>query len=199
MDTVETRDGARRVATGWSSAASSMACGGWATTPTPRPATCRAKIEACLEQGITTIDQADIYGGYKAEEILGAALKGSDLSDRIEIVTKCGIVMPAGRHSHTRLKHYDTGRAHIEQSVDHSLRLMGVDKIDLLLVHRPDPLMDHHETGARARRRGRQRQGARGGRVELPAVGLHAAAIGDGDAARHQPDRAEPAHAPSRS
>ncbi len=111
------------------------------------PGHIRAKIEASLDQGITTIDQADIYGGYEAEELLGNALKGSDLKDRIEIVTKCGIVMPAGRHSHTRLKHYDTGRAHIEHSVDHSLRLMGVEKIDLLLVHRPDPLMDHHETG----------------------------------------------------
>ena len=108
----------------------------------------RAKIEACLDQGITTIDQADIYGGYEAEELLGHALKGTDLPDRIEIVTKCGIVEPMGRHSGRRLKHYDTGRAHIEHSVDHSLRLMGVDRIDLLLIHRPDPLLDHRETGA---------------------------------------------------
>jgi predicted oxidoreductase len=107
----------------------------------------RRKLEACLEQGITTIDQADIYGGYQAEELLGTALKGTDLASRIEIVTKCGIVEPAGRHSHTRLKHYDTRREHIEHSVDHSLKLMGVERIDLLLIHRPDPFMDHHETG----------------------------------------------------
>lgn len=107
----------------------------------------RAKIEACLEQGITTMDQADIYGGYEAEEVLGRALAGSDLRDRIEIVTKCGIVAPAGRHSKARVKHYDTSRAHIHASVDDSLRLMGTDRIDLLLVHRPDPLMDAAETG----------------------------------------------------
>ncbi|MEM6307614.1 MAG: aldo/keto reductase, partial [Pseudomonadota bacterium] len=41
-----------------------------------------------------------------------------------------------------------TSRAHIEGSVDASLRLMGVDVIDVLLIHRPDPFMDHHETGA---------------------------------------------------
>ncbi len=108
----------------------------------------RAKIEACLDQGITTMDQADIYGGYEAEAVLGRALKGTDLRERIEIVTKCDIVAPAGRHSAARVKHYDTSAAHIEASVDQSLKLMGIEHIDLLLIHRPDPLMDHHETGA---------------------------------------------------
>ena len=109
----------------------------------------QAKIEACLAQGITTMDQADIYGGYEAEELLGKALKDAPaLKDQIEIVTKCGIVAPAGRYSAAEVKYYDTSRAHLTASVDHSLRLMGVDKIDLLLIHRPDPMMDHHETGA---------------------------------------------------
>ncbi|MHA7875155.1 aldo/keto reductase [Roseivivax sp.] len=112
------------------------------------PAHVQAKIEACLEQGITTMDQADIYGGYEAEEVLGQALKGSDLRDKIEIVTKCDIVAPAGRYADRRVKYYDTSAAHIEASVDHSLRLMGIEHIDLLLIHRPDPLMDHQETGA---------------------------------------------------
>jgi len=107
----------------------------------------RAKIEACLDQGITTLDQADIYGGYMAEEIMGAALTPA-LRARVEIVTKCGIVAPAGRHKAKRVKHYDTSRAHIETSVDHSLRLMATDHIDLLLIHRPDPFMDADETGA---------------------------------------------------
>ena len=109
----------------------------------------QAKIEACLEQGITSMDQADVYGGYEAEEVLGNALKVAPaLKDKIEIVTKCDIVAPAGRYSDAPCKYYDTSRAHILASVDHSLRLMDVDKIDLLLVHRPDPLMDHRETGA---------------------------------------------------
>ena len=113
------------------------------------PSHVQAKIEACLAQGITTMDQADIYGGYAAEEVLGAALKAApQLKDQIEIVTKCNIVAPAGRYSDARVKYYDTSAAHINASVDHSLRLMNVDKIDTLLVHRPDPMMDHHETGA---------------------------------------------------
>ncbi|WP_375261521.1 aldo/keto reductase family oxidoreductase [Palleronia sp.] len=110
------------------------------------PGHVEAKIDACLDQGITTMDQADIYGGYAAEEVLGRALTSS-LRDRIEIVTKCGIVAPVGRHAGARIKHYDTSRAHIEASVDHSLRLMGIEAIDLLLIHRPDPFMDPAETG----------------------------------------------------
>lgn len=108
----------------------------------------RAKIDASLDQGITSFDQADIYGGYEAEEILGNALSGSTLRNKMEIVTKCDIIAPVGRYADARLKYYDTSRAHILASVDHSLRLMGIDHIDLLLIHRPDPLMDHHETGA---------------------------------------------------
>lgn len=109
----------------------------------------QAKVEACLAQGITTMDQADIYGGYTAEALLGAALRASKgLRDRIEIVTKCGIVAPVGRHAAARMKYYDTGAAHIAASVETSLREMATDRIDLLLIHRPDPMMDHHQTGA---------------------------------------------------
>ena len=108
----------------------------------------RAKIDASLDQGITSFDQADIYGGYQAEEILGNALSGSALRNKMEIVTKCDIIAPVGRYADARVKYYDTSRDHIMASVDHSLRLMGIDHIDLLLIHRPDPLMDHHETGA---------------------------------------------------
>ena len=113
------------------------------------PAHVQAKIEACLKQGITTMDQADIYGGYEAEEILGNAFKASPyLKDRVEIVTKCNIVAPVGRHAAARVKYYDTDAAHITQSVEDSLRLMQIEYIDMLLMHRQDPMMDHDETGA---------------------------------------------------
>lgn len=108
----------------------------------------QAKVESCLAQGITTLDQADIYGGYMAEEILGAAFRAAPaLKSQVEIVTKCDIVVDAGRHAGARVKHYDTSRAHIESSVDTSLSLMAIDRIDLLLIHRPDPLMRPEETG----------------------------------------------------
>ncbi len=80
---------------------------------------------------------------------LGHALRAApQLRDQIEIVTKCDILVGAGRYASTRVKHYDTSAAHIAASVDHSLQLMATDYIDLLLIHRPDPLMDHRETGA---------------------------------------------------
>lgn len=113
------------------------------------PAHVQAKIESCLAQGITTMDQADIYGGYEAEEVMGNALRAAPhLKDKIEVVTKCDILIPAGRYAEVSGKFYDTSAAHIAASVDHSLRLMGIDRIDTLLIHRPDPFMDQHETGA---------------------------------------------------
>ena len=108
-----------------------------------------AKINAALDQGITTFDQADIYGGYTAEAVMGTALKANpSLRQHMEIVSKCDIVIDAGRHSGARVKHYNTTAEHINASVDASLSEMGIDEIDVLLVHRPDPLMDHHVTGA---------------------------------------------------
>ncbi|MEL6240244.1 MAG: aldo/keto reductase [Pseudomonadota bacterium] len=107
------------------------------------------KINLCLDQGITTFDQADIYGGYTAEAVMGQAMKANpSLRNRMEIVTKCDIVAPVGRYADAPCKYYDTSRVHIEKSVDLSLQEMAIDHIDLLLIHRPDPMMDHHETGA---------------------------------------------------
>ncbi|RCL46116.1 MAG: oxidoreductase [Halieaceae bacterium] len=108
-----------------------------------------AKISAALDQGITTFDQADIYGGYTAEAVMGTTLKANpSLRQQMEIVSKCDIVIDAGRHSGARVKHYDTTAEHINASVDASLSAMGIEEIDVLLIHRPDPLMDHHVTGA---------------------------------------------------
>ncbi|MEJ8474624.1 aldo/keto reductase [Roseibium algae] len=113
------------------------------------PVHVEAKIQSCLDQGITSFDQADIYGGYQAEAILGGALKANpSLRNRMEIITKCDIVAPMGRYASAKAKHYDTSRTHIEQSVETSLKDMAIEHIDLLLIHRPDPLMDHNETGA---------------------------------------------------
>lgn len=112
------------------------------------PAHVRAKIDACLDQGITTLDQADIYGDYTAEAILGTALKADrGLRNKVELISKCDIVAPCGKYADVSCKHYDTSAAHIRASVESSLRDFGTDHLDLLLIHRPDPLMDHHETG----------------------------------------------------
>ncbi len=108
----------------------------------------QAKVEACLAQGITTMDQADIYGDYGAEELLGNAFRASPgLRDKVELVTKCDIIAPIGKYSGKRVKYYDTSSAYMTAALDNSLFVMGVEQVDLLLVHRPDPLMDHEDTG----------------------------------------------------
>jgi len=107
-----------------------------------------ARIDACLAQGITTFDHADIYGDYSCEDIFGQAIKARpSLKDQIEIVTKTDIMLLSGKWPDTRVKHYDTSPAHVRASVDRSLSRIGVDVIDLLLIHRPDPLMDAQALG----------------------------------------------------
>jgi predicted oxidoreductase len=109
----------------------------------------RAKLDACLAQGITTMDHADIYGGYTVEGLFGRVLKATpSLRDQIEIVTKCDIVAPVGRHAAARVKYYDTSASHITSSLEASLKELGTDHVDLLLIHRPDPFMDPDETGS---------------------------------------------------
>jgi predicted oxidoreductase len=108
----------------------------------------RAKIDACLEQGITTFDHADIYGDYRCEEIFGQAVKEDPgLRDKMQIITKCDIKLVSDTAPARRVAHYDTSPDHIRASVDNSLSRIGIDVIDMLLIHRPDPFMDHHETG----------------------------------------------------
>jgi len=108
-----------------------------------------ARIDACLAQGITTFDHADIYGDYRCEALFGEAIKARPaLRDQIEIVTKTDIMLLSQQWPGTRVKHYDTTPAHVTASVERSLQRIGVEVIDLLLIHRPDPLMDATELGA---------------------------------------------------
>lgn len=107
-----------------------------------------AKIEANLAQGITSMDQADIYGDYASEALLGKALKlAPHLKDKLEIISKCDIALLSDKYPDRRVKHYDTSRDYIFAQVESSLSLMGIEALDVLLLHRPDPLMDHIETG----------------------------------------------------
>ena len=101
-------------------------------------------IEAHLDLGVTTVDHADIYGGYQCEAAFGEALKlAPHLRARMEMVTKCGIATTA-KPEHA-LGHYITERDHIIHSAEQSLRNLATDYLDLLLIHRPDPLMDADE------------------------------------------------------
>ena len=107
----------------------------------------REKIDTCLENGITTFDHADIYGGYTCEGLFGRALaEATALREKIEIITKCGINVPADNRPGVRVNHYDATAEAIERCVDRSLRELCTDRIDLLLIHRPDWLTSAEET-----------------------------------------------------
>jgi predicted oxidoreductase len=99
-------------------------------------------IEHCLSLEINTFDCAAIYGGYTTESEFGAALKDVNAKDTdIHIITKCGIEYPCDHHP-IALKHYDYTADAISASVERSLNRLQVNSLNLLLLHRPSPLMD---------------------------------------------------------
>lgn len=100
-------------------------------------------LEECLDIGITTMDHADIYGNYTVEEKFGEALKKRpDLRNKMQIISKCGIIY---KSETARVKYYDYSKKHIKEQVEKSLRYMGIDCLDTLLLHRPSPFMDPAE------------------------------------------------------
>jgi len=114
----------------------------WDMTPQQR----LAFIEQCIALGVTSFDHADIYGGYGVEGLFGEALAlKPSLRAHIQLVSKCGIKLVASRRPAHTIQHYDTSAAHIAASVENSLKELRTDYLDLLLIHRPDPLMDFDE------------------------------------------------------
>jgi predicted oxidoreductase len=106
-------------------------------------------IGNAVDLGLTSFDHADIYGNYEVEAAFGAGLsRWKGKRDSIELISKCDIILTSGNRPQNRLKHYDTSAAHIVASVERSLANLGTDYLDLLLLHRPDPLMDADETAA---------------------------------------------------
>ena len=99
-------------------------------------------IEGCISLGVTTFDHADIYGHATTEAEFGAALaEVPSLRPRMQLITKCGIRLIRPQRPDRQIKHYDTSKEHIIESVHQSLQRLHTDYIDLLLIHRPDPLM----------------------------------------------------------
>lgn len=107
-------------------------------------------INICVENKITSFDHADIYGDYTTELEFGKAFHESKISrDKIQLISKCGIVSPARNSSSgqqakgkpNKLKHYDYSKEHIILSVENSLKNLHTNYLDVLLLHRPSPLM----------------------------------------------------------
>lgn len=102
-------------------------------------------IRTSVEEGLTTFDHADIYGGYTTEKLFGDAW--SDMSiprENVQLISKCGIEYPNGAKPYT-LKSYNYGKDYIIKCVEESLQNLQTDYLDLLLLHRPSPLMNPEE------------------------------------------------------
>lgn len=121
--------------------------GGWSSDPITdeHVRTAEAAVDAALSAGITMFDHADIYAMGKAEETFGRVLKARPgLREHIVIQSKCGIRFAEGATP----GRFDFSEQHILASVDGSLRRLGVDYLDVLLLHRPDPLVEPDEMAA---------------------------------------------------
>lgn len=121
--------------------------GGWDRTPiTPEDVrNAEQTLDAALAIGITMVDHANIYTMGKAEQTFGTILKGRPgLRERLVIQSKCGIRFAEGALP----GRFDFSQAHILEAVDGSLRRLGIDYLDILLLHRPDPLMEPDEVAA---------------------------------------------------
>jgi len=129
---------------------SRIVAGMWRMVEWDMPVAARVDfIEQCLALGVTTFDHADIYGNYGVEELFGEALRAQpSLRERMELVSKCGIKLLSNKHPGHTIQHYDTSASHIMRSAEESLRKLGTDRLDLLLIHRPDPLMEFDEIAA---------------------------------------------------
>lgn len=103
-------------------------------------------IDQCLDLGLKDFDHADIYGHYTEEDNFGRVIKRRpDLKSKIQITTKCGIKLISENRPSHKIKSYDSTKAHLLSSVDYSLKALSIDSIDLLLIHRPDYLMNVNE------------------------------------------------------
>jgi predicted oxidoreductase len=104
-----------------------------------------ALIDTCLESGINTFDHADIYGGYTTEEAFGYAfIENGVPRENIKLISKCGILNPGGARD-ISAKRYEYSAEYIIWSAESSLKNLQTDYLDLLLLHRPSPLMQPDE------------------------------------------------------
>jgi predicted oxidoreductase len=121
--------------------------GRWDSTPLAETDHSKAArlVAAAVEQGVTLFDHADIYTLGKSEAVFGSVLKESPgLRPRLVLVSKCGIRL-AGDTQPGDPKRYDFSNPHIVRAVEGSLRRLRTDYLDILLLHRPDPLVEPDE------------------------------------------------------
>jgi predicted oxidoreductase len=119
----------------------SMRFGDWGARLSP--AEVARLLAAALDLGIDTLDLADIYGGHTTNALVGAALaQDPALRPRLRLVAKAGIVMPDSPGNARRVQHYDSSPAQLGRALEQTLRDLGSDRVEVFMLHRPDPLID---------------------------------------------------------
>jgi len=100
-----------------------------------------ALMHHCISNKITTFDHADIYGAYTTEADFGKAFIDSSIKrEDIQLISKCGIQLQSDNRTN-KVKHYNYSKEHIIWSIEESLKHLNTEYLDLLLLHRPSPLM----------------------------------------------------------
>ncbi len=129
---------------------SRLVFGAWRLLDTPERPDAQAVarlVGIAVDLGLTSFDHADIYGDHGVEAAFGAGLAAwKGRRESIQLITKCDIMLVSRNRPDNWITHYNTSAAHIAASVERSLTNLDTDYLDLLLLHRPDPLMDADET-----------------------------------------------------
>lgn len=103
------------------------------------------QIQICLENKISSFDHADIYGAYTTELEFGKAFANSKIPrEKLQFISKCGIQLVAETRK-TTVKHYNYSKEYLIWSVENSLKNLKTDYLDVLLLHRPSPLIQADE------------------------------------------------------
>lgn len=119
----------------------SMRFGDWGARLSP--AAVADLLEAALDSGIDTLDLADIYGGHTTNALVGAAFaQRPGLRARLKLIAKVGIVMSASPGNRRGVQYYDLSVEHLQAALDDTLTALGTDRVDMLMLHRVDPLLD---------------------------------------------------------
>lgn len=135
-------------------------------------------LEAALDAGIDTLDLADIYGGHSTNSLVGAAFAARPgLRARLKLIAKIGIVMSGSPGNVRGVQYYDLSVEHLRRALDDSLSALGADRVDMLMLHRFDPLLRPDAIAAWIRE---EQRAGRVGDFGVSNFDAHAIALFDG-------------------
>ncbi|HSD17622.1 MAG TPA: aldo/keto reductase [Thermomonas sp.] len=154
----------------------SMRFGSWGAKLSP--AGVATLLEGALDAGIDTLDLADIYGDHATNPLVGEALAlRPGLRQRLRLLAKVGIAKTDSPGNPRGVQHYDLSVRHLRAALDASLRDLRTDHVDVLMLHRFDPLLEPAAIAGWVRE---EQAAGRIGAFGVSNFGPHALALFDG-------------------